>query len=139
MNKILMLSCGVLLISTAVFASDTGETCADGAGKVVVGVSGHKYCLNKSGSNWWNAYAWCDAQGRRLIDLSDCGCSGVVADCANNVCVELVGSYTNNYYAWTSRPASGTSNIYIVTLLDGKIQRYNRASQGMGWGYALCY
>lgn len=44
MFKILMLSGAVLFMSMTVQADDTVETCASGAGIVVTGKSGHKYC-----------------------------------------------------------------------------------------------
>ena len=39
-----MLSGAVLFMSMTVQADDTVETCASGAGIVVTGKSGHKYC-----------------------------------------------------------------------------------------------
>ena len=102
MRNVLILMCGVVMISSVAFAEDAVETCAGGAGTVVVGaVTGHKYCHGKKKMDWWNAYAWCDAMGRRLFDISDCACGNVTADCDNRMCPELVGVST-----------IGASNIY---------------------------
>lgn len=115
MNKILMLICGIALVSSAVIADEAVETCANGAGKIVTGaVTGHKYCMSNKNMNWWNAYAWCDAQGRRLFSLDDCGCDNVKANCANNTCAELKGIYPTWKRFWTASPFSATRN-YVVT------------------------
>lgn len=47
MRNVLILMCGMVMMSCVVFAEDiTIETCADGAGTVIIGaVSGHKYCV----------------------------------------------------------------------------------------------
>ena len=94
MRNFLILTCSVIMISSVTFADDTVETCANGAGTVVIGaVSGHKYCNSKNGMNWWNAVTWCDGLGRRLFDLSDCACSDTTANCVNK-CPELEGRST---------------------------------------------
>lgn len=113
MNKILMLICGIALVSSAVIADEAVETCANGAGKIVTGaVTGHKYCMSNKNMNWWNAYAWCDAQGRRLFSLDDCGCDGST-NC-NGTCPELAGVYPTWKRFWTASPFSATRN-YVVT------------------------
>ena len=73
MKKILLL-CSLLMISPTLMAEDTTvEICANGAGTIITGViTGTKYCWSNSEMNWWNANAWCDAQGRRLFSMDDC-------------------------------------------------------------------
>ena len=103
-------------------AEETTETCANGAGTIVIGsVSGHKYCYSKQGMNWWNGHAWCDAQGRRMFSLSDCGCSDTTANCANNICPELKNITTTEKYTGTSTPYNNTDRVYFVNLVSGKI------------------
>lgn len=90
MRNVLILMCGMVMLSSVAFADDTTtiETCADGAGIVIEGaVTGYKYCKSNTKMNWWNAYAWCDALEMRLFDLSDCACSDTISDCSR--CVEL--------------------------------------------------
>ena len=65
MKKILMLVCGILMMSTVVYADCKGIT-----------VKG-KYCLSKHQMNWFSAYAWCKDQGLSLIDAKEiCGAIG---------------------------------------------------------------
>ena len=118
MNKFLIV-CGVLMMSMAVLADDTTtETCANGAGTVVVGkVSGHKYCVSNSTMDWWNAYAWCDAQGKRLFLLDDCGCDWSM-DCTNK-CPELI-SEGSGWHIWT-QTHKDSSHAYFVRLRDGLV------------------
>ena len=123
MRKFLMLMCGVVMMSSAVFADDTTtpETCANGAGTVVIGaVTGHKYCMSNNNMNWWNAMAWCDAQGRRLVSLNNCGCSSTVS--CNNICPEFKIS-DNNIWIWTSTPVNTTS--YGVSLVHAGLHDYD--------------
>ena len=74
MKTSLALMCGVLMMSSVVFAEDTVETCANGAGTIVTGaVTGYKYCRSNSNDmNWWNAVSWCDSIHMEPFDLNDC-------------------------------------------------------------------
>lgn len=142
MRQILMLTCGILFISSVGFAEDTTtETCANGAGTVIEGkVTGHKYCKSNNYMNWWNAHTWCDALGRRLFSLDDCGCSDTVANCPKNTCAELAGisqesfwwavNPVNAHASFVIRPASG----YIDSNISGNCYRSSAPSH-----YALCY
>ncbi len=129
MKPFLILTCFGLMISTTVLAEDTStttETCANGAGTVVIGaITGHKYCKSNNTMNYWNAHAWCDAQGRQLFDLSDCGCDGTrtcQAQGTSGLCPELKNVYGTSYdsYGWTSL-ASSESTAYYVSLTIGAV------------------
>lgn len=135
MNKILMISCGVLMMSSVAMADETAaETCANGAGTVVIGsVTGHKYCKSNKAMNWWNAHAWCDGQNRRLVDKSDCACSDITADCANNICSELKKG--GGSWSWIANP-SGASRAHLVNLTSGTIASNDRNTS---FDPALCY
>jgi len=88
--KQLILLTAVFMISTVTLANDTTstKTCANGAGTVITGVvTGHKYCKSNVVINWWNANAWCDAQGRRLFSMDDCTYSVT----GTTACADLVG------------------------------------------------
>ena len=45
-------------------------SCAGGSGTVLTGVDGTSYCKSNITMNWWSAFAWCDAIGGRLIDVT---------------------------------------------------------------------
>ena len=91
MKQFLMFTCFSIMIPTTIIAEETTQTCANGAGTIVIGaITGHKYCKSNVKMNWWNAVSWCDAQGRRLFNLNDCGCSDTIANCAQN-CPEVIG------------------------------------------------
>ena len=141
MKPSLILTCFGLMISTTVWAEDTtSEPCANGAGTIVEGaVTGYKYCKSNNAMNWWNAYAWCDAQGKRMIELNDCACGNTTSDCANAKCPEFKLSI-NNTYAWLNDINSSTV-AYTMNLTQGV--RYVDFFQGNGFGrtaitYALC-
>ena len=134
MRKILILTCGILMMSSVAMGNET--SCAGGSGTLVTGKSGYKYCKSNQKMNWWNAIAWCDALEKRLIDLDkDCGCD-VGVDCIMK-CPELEGVGTDGY-AWTIVPFLTTTS-YTVTLPSGKIgySGYLGTSRS-GSYYAIC-
>lgn len=122
MYQILILICGVFLSSTIVLADDTSETCANGAGKVVYGVvDNEKYCVGTGNLNWWNTYAWCDAQGMTLPDITqDCRCSEVTSDCSAGYCPNFGSRFTEGYM-W-----------FANTGDDGKAY-HAQISSAIGW------
>ena len=98
--------CFFIIPYVAMAEEDT--TGADGAGTIVIGVSGYKYCLSNKTMNWWNAVAWCDAMGKRLIDLNtDCGCNGTVK--CEGYCPEIGNTSTESICTWTTRADSDHS------------------------------
>lgn len=123
MYKFLMVSCLSLMMPCITVADEAVETCANGSGIVITGaIRGHKYCKSNNTMNWWNAYAWCDAQGRLLFDLDDCGCDGT-RNCQSQywgLCPELAVKYGTSYapYAWSS-VASSKEAVYYVSLQNG--------------------
>ena len=114
MRKILIL-CGIsIFVSQVCFAENlTGEKCANGSGVVVAGAIKGKYCINKGKAmNWWNAYAWCDAIGMKLIDIAeDCACSDTTADCDNLKCPNF--SNVVDALLWTSTTPNA-KGAYVV-------------------------
>lgn len=138
MRKILLLTCGILMISNMTLAENTAETCADGAGTVVVGaVTGYKYCMSNKKMNWWNANAWCDGLGRSLFDLkTDCACSDTMADCYSYKCPEIYQVYPQ-HQIWTATTGCTNGNYYYSFELGyGRCNNNNRGDSG--GGYALC-
>lgn len=113
MRNFLILAFGILVVSSIAIAEETTtpETCADGAGTVVVGaVTEHKYCRSNNMMNWWNAMAWCDGMGKQLIDLNtDCYRNGTTSRWN---CPEMVGCVST--WIWTRSP-SGSK----IVLIDG--------------------
>ena len=138
--KQLILLTAIFLTSTVTLAEDTTttETCANGAGIVIEGAvadangNKHKYCKSKNTMNWWNAVSWCDAQGRRLFNLDDCGCSWEL-NCQNK-CPELLLNVDQGI--WTSNPKR-TNEAYAVNFALGSIRNTNRYNDI--YFYALCY
>ena len=139
MHKILILTCGLLIMSSVAMAEgETAvETCAGGAGTILTGKSGYKYCRSNKGTNWWNAHTWCDALGKRMFDLNtDCGCDGV-ANCSK-LCPELIKSETNTFLVWTAAPTK--TSAYTVFTDSGGIVLFEGRAYYNNWGYpsALC-
>ena len=139
MKKIFTISCSILIMSSVALADENAtETCAAGAGTVVVGASGHLYCKSKNKMNWWNAVAWCDGQGRRLFGLDDCGCSDTTANCAESNCPELKLDI-NSGWLWTATPG-GSSDAYYIRLDDGFFSHSSELfGRAQGKWSALCY
>lgn len=121
--------CIILCISPSSFAEETLDVCANGVGTVITGVSGHKYCKSNTYMNWWNAYTWCDVQGRRMFSMEDCSCDALT-NC-EGICPELKGA--TNEWSWTITP-SGVATSYLVT--SGHIKNTNKRSEHFR---ALCY
>ncbi|MBQ9738164.1 MAG: hypothetical protein IJV75_01440 [Alphaproteobacteria bacterium] len=140
MQKILIL-CSVLMMSSSVFAQETpAETCADGAGVVIIGdITGHKYCRSKTALNWWNAYAWCDAIGMQMVDALDCKCSELTADCANKQCPEFTSQSDTTWTGWTTKTNETAGEMY--TIAKGKLEPSNYGHfkrSHSSWVSALC-
>ena len=51
MYKFLLVFCCFFIIPYVAMAEED-TTCADGAGTIVIGVSGYKYCLSNKTMNW---------------------------------------------------------------------------------------
>ena len=58
------------IAASLVFAAPADAArCNDGA--IITGLDGTTYCWSRVQMNWWSAFAWCDAQGRRLVRLEE--------------------------------------------------------------------
>ncbi|MBR6675574.1 MAG: hypothetical protein IKL32_06640 [Alphaproteobacteria bacterium] len=138
MKKTFILICALFMLSSVAFAE---ETCANGAGKIVIGdINQKKYCLSNKTMNFWNAYAWCDAQETNLVDLTDCACSDTTADCAENKCPNFGSAPYGYREVWTSAPhdTNKMKRIVMATYLpNGSVGQWNKDSSGAGM-YALC-
>ena len=135
MKQFLMTICGFLFITSVAMADDTTtEMCANGAGTVISGaVTGHKYCMSNNPMNWWNAYAWCDAQGRRLISMDECACSALV-NC-DGKCPEFRKVY--NKYIWTTTSDDTAESVYTSYSDSVMTAMWTRVRSGSA--YSVCY
>ena len=81
--------------------------------------------------DWWNAVAWCDGLGKRLVDLSvDCGFTSTSNKCPN---LSRVGDGT---YVWTATP-KGATLAHVVNPATGTIYDGSERSTPK-WNAALC-
>ena len=109
MKKVIFTICCILMHSLGVNAC---------GGIVVQGNSGADYCLSEYKMNWYSAYAWCEAQRMKLIDMNSvcksynsCAEFKFSADKENNI-----PSGDNSYiWAWTST-SSSSAKAYRVSL-----------------------
>ena len=136
MHKILILTCGLLIMSSVAMAEgETAvETCAGGAGTILTGKSGYKYCRSNKTMNWWNAYVWCDALGKRMFDLNmDCGCNSLTS--CRSSCPEMVGNETD---IWTMNSVDETRFYFVYAgSIIANTGNGDRSNGGML--RALCY
>ena len=113
----------ILLTSGIAYADDTtttAETCANGAGTVVIGaVSGHKYCMSNNNMNWWNAHTWCDGIRMNLFSLDDCKCTSLT-NC-NGRCPELATGSSSDIWVVTATLKSSTvvRNVHLTAGVLG--------------------
>ena len=140
MRKKLIFACCLLIMPCVVYAEDTTttQTCANGAGLVLPStISGHEYCMSNNTMNWWNAVAWCDALGRRLFSMDDCGCDWN-KNC-NGICPETKGVVHTDVFGkwiWTATPKRSTG-AYNSSLGGGTLDNWPDRSFN---GYrAFCY
>ena len=117
MKKILILVCGILMVS---FVANACE------GVVVKGKSGASYCLSKHQMNWYSAYAWCKDQGKDLVELKNvCGVAVQNSSCpefklsdAEKSDIEAAGAKAHS--AWT-QTSSSSSAVYYIYLANSNI------------------
>ena len=136
MRKILISTCAILMISV------TANACS---GITIKGNSGTSYCLSKQTMNWYSAYAWCQAQGMKLIDL------GPVCGRNSGTCSELSLSsdqkthITDNggrvAWIWINKSIS-SDRAFNVNLGSGALNQgsgyRNYSDYDIGY-YALCF
>ena len=130
-KKLIFVGC-ILIMPCVVYAEDTTttQTCANGAGLVLPStISGHEYCMSNNTMNWWNAVAWCDALGRRLFSMDDCGCDWS-KDCTNG-CPEVFQALLQ--WSWASTPSSEATNYLVIS---GHLKNTNTRSERFR---AFCY
>ena len=134
--RFITLICGVLLTSTVATADDTTvETCANGAGTVVIGaVTEHKYCRSNKGMNWWNAVAWCDGQSKRLLQLDDCKFNSTASPW---ICPDLVQVEKSETYFWTMNPTTET-RMYLIQQPSGNIFNSYGGDRHLSHYHVLC-
>ena len=118
------------------------STVANACGGITFkGNSGTDYCLSKHTMNWYSAYAWCDAQGMKLIDL------GPVCGRNFGTCSELKLSNDEKTHITDNggglRGWTNTSNDNIralsVELSNGIIHLIDSSgARSYKYDYALC-
>ncbi len=112
MRKILISTCVILMISV------TANACG---GITIKGNSGASYCLSKHEMNWYSAYAWCEAQGMKLIDLNSV-CKSSTSCPELNLSSEQKTHIADNgiplgKYMWTNTAVS-RSNAFAVDFYN---------------------
>ena len=107
---------GILTFNVAVFAeTEEFEPCANGGGSIITGaVNKQKYCISHNIMNWWNAVAWCDAMGKKLVPFNQEECDFASKTSPTNTCPNFFGIESPyGYRVWTSTPADADSAYRI--------------------------
>ncbi len=123
MKKYIGMICLSVLLSTSALA----ESCAGGSGTVITGLDGTRYCQSNTNVNWWSAFAWCDAIGGRLIDVTE----ECIKTTGTSGCPNLTG--VGKGTVWTQNVSSANSAYYVI-LSSGAVYYSGRA----GYNAALC-
>ena len=110
-SKFLMLSAVLLIMPSITNACE---------GTVIKGQSGKSYCLSNYCLNWYSAYAWCDAQGMKLMQSVDCGsysgCSDLKlsAEESNKVKELRKETLCGGSMAWIDVSTSAQNSLAVV-------------------------
>ena len=128
MKKLLLMGCLLLAVPAL------SEECAKGAGYVIIGNDNTRYCASRHEMNWWSAFAWCDAAGGQLFDLStQCYLGG-----SSGACPNLGGSLDldlhRGYAFWTRNSLT----THAASIVSGGGVVGSRSKANRGTEQALC-
>ncbi len=112
---------GMICLSVLLSTSAVAESCAGGSGTVVTGLDGTRYCQSNTNMNWWSAFAWCDAIGGQLIDIT----TECIKTTGTTGCPNL--TETGSALVWTQNVPSAIY-AYFVYLSSGAVTTSNRDS-----------
>ncbi len=131
---------GLTLIFWTILTLPVWASSCDG-GVEVTGKNGHVYCKSKVTMNWYTAFTWCDAHGRKLASLEQMCDIDETQQWAGgyNKCLNMVDSFSG--CVWSAIPSSSSSSAaWYVCLPEGGVNVTNRLIAG---GYnalpALCW
>ena len=110
-------------------------SCAGGSGTVLTGKDGTSYCKSNISMNWWSAFAWCDAIGGRLIDVTEecikttgrSGCPNLTEVGGGLVWTQNVPSANLAYLVDLSSGAVSLSHLRLLQPLPSSSQYYHAA------------
>ncbi len=120
------------LVAGLAFAAPIANAACEG-GSIVTGLTnGHEYCVSNNAMNWWSAYTWCEAQGRRMPTIYEMcpDWDGSLRDGGGPTCTNLDKIYKDG---WSST-AVGTNQA--VFLYSNGIRKQDRTG---GYVKAYCY
>ena len=107
-------------------------------GDEAVGKNGKVYCVSKIGMNWWSAFAWCEAQGMKLGDLTDlCYVSDEekwMGATSNGACPNIVNAYSGNVFTWTA-VSLNTGSARVINPRSGSLNSFGKADASK---YTIC-
>ena len=105
-------------------------SCAGGSGTVITGLDGTRYCQSNTNVNWWSAFAWCDAIGGQLIDIT----TECIKTTGTTGCPNLTGVGKGS--VWTQNVPSAHL-AYYVSLSSGAVG-HNSYGRDVNLSTALC-
>ena len=118
MKKILLATVIALFTATPVMAACEGGTESNG------------FCISNIRLNWWSAAAWCKANGRRLVTMSEV-CPDWDGNTGMQKCSWIAGSDSGE--AWTAT-SGGSGSAFTVDPSYRDVQNRN-----LSWTFpALC-
>ena len=141
MKKLLLLSALLMISNTSMAQVMLDQECANGAGYVYKGRYSGEFCISKTQMNWWNAYAWCDAMGMRLIELNEKDCFQMSGSggCRNIYDPAFPKDVlpTYSYKIWTAHP-KGTTEMYTLDVTNGAYSSLVKDATALWGAWAFC-
>ena len=142
MKKLWLLSALLMISNMSMAQVMLDQPCANGAGYIYKGRYSGEFCISKTQMTYWNAYAWCDAMGMRLIELNekDCFSMSESGGCENIYDPAFPTDVlpTLSYRIWTAHPR-GSSEMYTLDVRNGAHKYLIRSYSDPSWGaWAFC-
>ena len=106
-----MIALGMLAIMGTLSPNAWAESCAGGAGTIVTGLNGNRYCLSNIKMNWFSAFSWCEAAGGHLANMTEACLYNGVSIVSSEVCSNKVDIFSTDFVWLTDRSSASAARV----------------------------